>query len=182
MQVKQPKFLSFTEWDKECQAELINYSSSLGQDSCVFGDISSFWRDDLQGIVKQLRGNPSMALEALAPYIVSRKAVKRTAYCLKHRKECYLRMARSHTSGTSCTAHSRQGLKLGLNDPNVLHMLCWIALRLEIGEPEALLENVEDFPSDVMTRLLGDQYFIECIQMDPRMYGCFGLNSYKVTR
>ena len=124
--------------------------------------------------MSQLRDNPSMALESLAPSIISRRAVKRRAFCTRHKRECYLATAKSHTSGTSCTAHSRQGKGRGLSDPNVLHMLCWAALRNEIGEPECLLENVEDFPTDVVFRLLGEQYFIEHLVMDPRMYGFLG--------
>lgn len=112
-----------------------------------------------------------MALETLSPVIVSKKAVKRKAFCVIHGKPCYIKCSKSHTAGSSCTAHSKQGKGLGLSDPNVLHFLAWCALRLEIGEPEATLENVFEFPSEVLYRLLGNEYHIDYCVMDPRMYG-----------
>ena len=170
-QVRAPKLLSFTEWDSECQQELSLYIQGMGQDACLFGDVSSFWRQDVVGLVKQLAQNPSMAVETLAPLICSRKAVKR-------QKECFLQMASSHCAGSSCTAHSRQGKQLGLADPNVLHLLVWAALRLEIGEPDVTLENVEDFPTTVVDRLWGSAYFVEPVLLDLRMFGHVGCKKH----
>jgi hypothetical protein len=179
MQVRPPRIYSMTEWDKECQLELENYVRGLGQDTCLFTDISGFWREELNDVIKGLKKNPGMALETLSPVIVSKKAVKRKAFCVIHGKPCYIKCSKSHTAGSSCTAHSKQGKGLGLSDPNVLHFLAWCALRLEIGEPEATLENVFEFPSEVLYRLLGNEYHIDYCVMDPRMYGCFGFDSVK---
>lgn len=44
-------------------------------------------------------------------------------------------------------------------------------LRLEVGEPEGTLENADQFPTGILDQLLGSQYFIEPVRMDPRMFG-----------
>lgn len=123
-------------------------------------------------IIAALDKNPSMAVEVLCGIIKGRKAVSRKAYCLRHRRHCYLRCASSHTAGSSCTAHSAQGLSLSLSDPNVLHLLAWCALRMEIQKSSLTLENVPGFPSEILSRILGDAYVIECHTLDPRMLGC----------
>ena len=116
------------------------------------------------------------AVEVLAPIMSQRAAMKRKSYCLVHQRQCFLRTARQQTAGSSCTAHSRQGKQLGLADANVLSLLAWVGLRLEVGESEATLENVDQFPTETLQRLLGSQYFIEPCRMDPRMFGLLVLH------
>lgn len=76
-----------------------------------------------------------------------------------------------HTAGSSCTAHSRQGKRLALADPTVVHLLAWIGQRLEIQEPECTLENVESFPTEIIHRFLAPVYKIEAVVVDPRCFG-----------
>lgn len=175
--VDQPRLLSFVEWDKECQEELKVLAKGIKQEEscCLFGDITAFFRPELGEIISELKKKPSMAVEVLGPIMTARNAMRRKSFCLAHGKECFLKTARHHTAGSSCTAHSRQGKQLGLEDTNVLSLLAWAGLRLEVGEPEGTLENVEQFPSGILDRLLGSQYFIEPVRMDPRMFGYLAL-------
>lgn len=176
-EVEPPKILSFIEWDPECQRELLNFCNKIGpagEQTCIFGDIASFFRDELQPLVQDLIRKPGMALEILSPLICQRKAMKRKAKCLRHGKECYLQTASEHFAGSSCTAHSKQGKGLAFADKNAIHFMAWAGLRLEIQEREVNLENVCEFDTAVLDRLLGSAYFIEAVVLDPRAYGCFG--------
>ena len=61
----------------------------LGQDgaSCLFADISSFFRDELTvpgGLIDELKKNPAMAIETLAPLMAKGMLVKRRAWCVRH--------------------------------------------------------------------------------------------------
>ena len=180
-QVKQPQLLSFVEWDRECQEELKVLVQGLGQpDCCLFGDITAFFRPELGEIIQELKKKPSMAVEVLGPIMSSRKAMRRKSYCLVHEKDCFLKTAREHTAGSSCTAHSRQGKQLGLCDGNVLSLLAWIGLRLEVQETEITLENVPQFPTETLNRLLGTLYHVEAVNLDPRMFGPLGPKIVKV--
>ena len=59
--VRQPRLLSFIEWDKECQEELKGFIAGLGQpDCCLFGDITAFFRPELNDIIQELKRKPSM--------------------------------------------------------------------------------------------------------------------------
>ena len=139
-------------------------------DCCLFGDITAFFRPELNDIIQELKKKPSMAVEVLAPIMSQRATMKRKSFCLVHQRQCFLRTARQQTAGSSCTAHSRQGKQLGLADANVLSFLAWVGLRLEICESEATLENVDQFPTETLQRLLASQYLIEPCRMDPRMF------------
>ena len=102
--------------------------------------------------------------------------MKRRAWCIKHQRECFLQTSMSHTAGSSCTAHSKQGKQLAFADRNAIHFLAWAGMRLEVQEAEITLENVAEFPTSVLERLLGPAYFIEAHVMDPRTFGFFGRN------
>lgn len=168
-----PRLTSFVEWDSECQQELMTLCKGLDRDSCIFSDIAGFFRDDIADLIKGLEQKPTMAFEILAPLLCSRKAMKRRAWCMRHQKECFLQTSDAHTAGSSCTAHSKQGLGKTFSDKNAIHFLAWCGLRLEVGEKEITLENVEEFPTDALERLMSPMYFIEAIKMDPRFFGFF---------
>ncbi|CAJ1402243.1 unnamed protein product [Effrenium voratum] len=169
-----PKLLSFCEWNTECQAELETLACGIEQNTCIFTDIAQFFRPELYEVLEELKKKPSMAVEVLSPLLAAQSAMRRKAHCARHSKLCFIGTARMHTAGSSCTAHSKQGKQLGLADPNVLHLLAWIGLRLEVQEYEISLENVESFPSHILERLLGKYYVIESQVMDPRMFGNLG--------
>ena len=171
--VRQPRLLSFIEWGQRVPRRIERISlRDWGNLTVAFSETSlHFSGRELNDIIQELKRKPSMAVEVLAPIMSQRAAMKRKSYCLVHQRQCFLRTARQQTAGSSCTAHSRQGKQLGLADANVLSLLAWVGLRLEVGESEATLENVDQFPTETLQRLLGSQYFIEPCRMDPRMFG-----------
>ena len=170
-----PRILSCIEWDGECQKELSTLADGIGQDFCIFGDISNFWRPELQEVVQALEKKPEFSVEVLSGLIKARRAMRRKAFCIRHQRMCHLQTAKKHSAGSSCTAHSAQGLRLGLSGKNVLHLLSWIGLRPECLESEVDLENVSQFPTDVILRFFTDYYHVEVVNLDPRMLGTLGL-------
>ena len=112
--IRRPRVCSCIEWDPECQQELLLLTQD--DDACIFGDITQFFRDDLQPFIEELIHKPWEALDALTPIIQSGRAMKKTGWCLRHQKECTCVCAKKHRAGTSCTAFSSQGLKEGEQD------------------------------------------------------------------
>ena len=137
----------------------------------MFNNISDFWRYELKEVVDQLEKQPALAVSVLLPIMRERRAIRRNARCIRHGVNCFLKCAKSHTAGSSCTAYSRQGLKQGLADPTVIHLLAWLALRREVQEPEVTLENVSDFPTQFLLDFMADVYYVEPVVLDPRDYG-----------
>lgn len=80
--------LHVVEWNNNCQTELFQtLDDEKDTTCCVFGDICSFFRDELTtpgGLIDGLRRNPALAVEALAPLLEQGKLVKRSAWCLRH--------------------------------------------------------------------------------------------------
>ena len=122
-------------------------------------------------MIDQLQKTPQMAVEVLKPIILQGKAVGRRAHCHFHEKNCFLAGARCHTAGSSCTAYSRQGRQQGTADATVLHFLAWVAVRRDIQEQEVTLENVAEFPTNLLVDMLGDLYTIEPVLMCPTALG-----------
>ena len=50
-------------------------------------------------------------------------------------------------------------------------MVTQVALRRTLQEPDVTQENVCSFPGRVLDDLLGDMYFIECVQIDATAFG-----------
>ena len=169
--VKKPKCLHMIEWDHEAQCELM----LLGEedDSCLFSDISQFWRPELRDIIDALSKSPSMSLEIIGPILSEGKAMLHHGNCLRHShlrngKRCCLKMAKRHIAGTSCTAYSSKGSRVGELDQTILHFLAWVGLRLHLQEPDICQENVFQFPTEsLLVRFLGDMYYVDWGTLDP---------------
>ena len=138
---------------------------------CVFGDMSDFWQADLKPVIEQLKQQPTMAVEVLAPRISVGTATTRVAHCLRHNRKCAVKVAKRHLGGTMCTGHSKRGLGLSLADPNVVHLLCWISQRLDLQEPSILQENVPTFPCDILKRFLYRLYWMDVLNLDACWFG-----------
>lgn len=132
--VSPPKSLWHIEYNSSCQSELLllhdhtlnpTIYKSLDESPCLFGDIHSFWRPEVVPIIEELRKKPWLACETLADLLVSERAVRRSGWCMRHKRYCKISTSDRHSSGSVCTAYSSQGLHLGLSDPSVLSLLAW---------------------------------------------------------
>ena len=87
--IRKPTLVHAIEWDKDCQKELLKMLDDEGdKDCCVFGDITGFFRDELLeegGLISELKKNPSIAVETLAPLMETGRLMKRHSWCIRHR-------------------------------------------------------------------------------------------------
>ena len=136
---------SAVEYLAESQNELLMLSKSNPQ-FCCFGDITSFYRQEIKGVVEEMskKAYPA-AFEALKPVIKSGKAMTLTSYCRRHDKMCRMQPARRHVAGTPCTDHSSMGKREGQDGKTAICYLAWVGLRLALQEPIIVQENVTSF-------------------------------------
>ena len=78
----------------------------------------------------------------------------RTAWCLKHQRQCSLRTACTHVAGTSCTDFSIIGKCERELGATYSYFLIWVAHRKILQEPVIVQENVTTFPRETLQRLL----------------------------
>ena len=187
--IKPVEVLSMVEWDATNQKELLLFdqlgeeatqqtsspkcSGHIDPDSgpCLFGDIGDFWRPELRSVIRQLSKRPGMALETLAPIVVQGRAITPDAFCLRHQKRCRHRTARRHIAGIPCVGYSRKGCGLLCEDPSIVFIMCWVALRLLCQEPCILVENVKAFPLDLMKRFFQSLYYFDTLLLDAVQFG-----------
>ena len=79
--------------------------------------------------------------------------------------------ARLHLAGTPCTDFSVRGEMMGLEGKTYLHLLAWASMRVHLGEPVVIQENVEGFSTEELERLLGHVYHVSASVLNPTSYG-----------
>ena len=178
------------EWNKDCQSELVPLAKLEG--TCVFPNIATFFRNELESTVEACLQKPAMAVEVLGPLISERKAMKLDAHCLTHNRVCSLRHSKRHVAGTSCKPWSKKGSGLGAADPEIVFTLAWIGLVLMLEDDEVLSENVRSQGGagagagvsssasrpvvdaglgNLLLRFLSPMYHLETTVLDPSMIG-----------
>lgn len=85
-----------------------------------------------------------MAVEILGPVISEGRAVTRSTWCMQHNRICTVKTAKRHIAGTSCRPFSKKGMRLGLLDCEVVFLLSWIAMRVELQEADILQETSQE--------------------------------------
>ena len=105
--VAAPRHLHSIEWDSEAQYELLCMPGM--EDSCLFGDIATFFVPSILGTVQELLENPTHALVILGPVVAAGRAVRTTGWCLRHMRWCTLKTTKHHAAGTPCTDFSKMG-------------------------------------------------------------------------
>ena len=158
------------EWNTQSQRECILMGKR--EDSCVFADISQFWRPELKAdIIPSLLRKPAMSIQVLAPLILQGTAVQLRGWCVVHNRHCVLKSCVRHLAGTSCKGFSRRGCGLGVTDSDAVHFLCWCALRRALQEADITQENVAAFPVEVLQTMLGDMYHLEPVILEAASFG-----------
>lgn len=112
-----------------------------------------------------------MAVEILGPVISEGRAVTRSTWCMQHNRICTVKTAKRHIAGTSCRPFSKKGMRLGLLDCEVVILLSWIAMRVELQEADILQENVAGSDISLLKRFLGHLYHIDIWVGDPIFFG-----------
>ena len=123
------------EYDSSSINYILAFNFARGDaDSCVHGDMLSFYKMPVQGVLGHLTKHPEKAYSAIAPLVRKGLAVNRYAYCYAHRRQCTLKCADVHIAGTPCIAHSSIGKQKKNGDATVLVFLCWVNIRLLMQE------------------------------------------------
>ena len=186
------KVLHQIEWNEACCQELLPMATQ--NDTCLFQNIQMFFRDELQDTIEKLLKKPHLASEVLGPLLSQKRAMKREAYCLTHKRICCLKPAKRHVAGTSCKPYSRKGSGLSQMDPETIFTLAWIGLRLELQEAIVISENVKTTGGptiasvakgdgsqplsvfdaglgNLIIRFLSEHYWMEVTILDPSLLG-----------
>ena len=167
--------LSSVEYDNAGINDIMAFNAASGDhDSCVFGDMRSFYKAPIQGVLKHLTENPDKAYTAIAPVVRKKLAVNRYAYCYAHRRQCSLRCADVHIAGTPCTAHSSIGSQKKNADTTVLTFLAWVAIRLLVQEATIVFENVIGFDVRNLADFFSELYFIDPADTNSVLFGWAG--------
>ncbi|CAK9099072.1 Uncharacterized protein SCF082_LOCUS46421 [Durusdinium trenchii] len=157
------------EWDNASQAELMLIAKETN--ACLFSDIGGFFRPELQSTVADLKDNPAMSVEILAPLLASGRLMRSAADCLYHGRLCSLKTAQKHIAGTSCIPYSRRGVQLGHKDDATIYAIAFIGLRLLLQESDITLENVVGADFSLYERFLGHLYYFETHEICPTTLG-----------
>ncbi|CAE7765237.1 unnamed protein product [Symbiodinium sp. CCMP2592] len=173
-----PQILFQVEVDDACRKELLLAHGCAGRGAdgtssseCLFGDLNDFWCEGLKDVIDQLHKSPDLALEILAPAVAKGTATKACSYCYRHKKHCYLTMAKLHVAGTSCIAYSSMGKQGGVKDASILPFLAWVSQRLQLEEPMICHENSTRFPIDLLVRFLGHKYVVMSVDSNAAAFG-----------
>jgi len=163
-----PRMLHHTEWYWESQQELLRMPDC---DSCVFGDIESFFKPELADLLEYLKTHPESTVPLLGPLVMTGLTVKTCGACLRHGGTCPANSAKVHFAGTPCPDWSSCGQHKGAGGRTMVHFVAWVALRRALQEPIVIQENVKGFPTDLMCEYLGDTYDITSVILDSESYG-----------
>ena len=128
--------------------------------------MSSVWQPQIQTLIQQHRhAKGGKIVDVLAPSVKSGRAVKSRAYCLAHKKLCYLSPCTLHIGGSPCTDNSNMGDKAGEEGKTIVDTLAWLAHILASEHEVFVSENV---PSqelvNTIKHLLGHMYHLDVVR------------------
>ena len=119
-------------------------------DSCVFGDLNTFWHPKALDTVGKAWACPASAWDMLGPAVKAGKAVVSEAYCHRHKRVCTYPSCTVHIAGSSCTDHSAMGDQLSVDGHTSIPKLCWFGMRRLKKKPVVIIENVPALPESII--------------------------------
>lgn len=141
----------------------------VGHACCCFGDMLDFLVPKIKDLMHEY--GHRLPFDKLVEIFSRTAALKRTAWCYFHKKECEARRASIHVAGTPCVAWSPQGLQEGTSHSEVIAFLAWACQRLLLDEDAFLHENVPEFPESLLQYVFGARYIIQSIVVNSERYG-----------
>ena len=93
-------------------------------------------------------------------------------YCTVHQHWCNFGACDLDVSGFPCTDFSPAGLREGIHGKTFTVLLCLLAWHRCCRTRIICLENVVQFPSQVLEALVKDMYQVHIFEMDPSASGC----------
>ena len=123
---------------------------------CVHGDIMELMQDNIQDLVKSKAAQ--LEPDDLFKIVQSGKAVKNSAWCVRHKRKCTCKRALMHIAGTPCPAWSTQNRGWNKNGGagrlDFVAFAVWLAHRMYLQESFIIHENVRGFPVALLERFL----------------------------
>ena len=162
LHVEHPQHIHATELDDECRAELEAHPSPP---QCLFKDLQETWEAPVAKKIRTLlAAGFSIPVNELVPLVLSKKAVKKFAFCSRHGRCCPIRPARCHFAGLPCVDWSPQGQRKKGGGATAVIFAVWAATRLAVGDHIIIHENAAAFDPSLLMDVFSHQYIVEsCI-------------------
>ena len=158
--------------DKSCRDVLI--AQCEDDDQHVGGDILDHlhWRDAPQHISAWLvlQKITSFFTTPLLPYM----------WCYKHQQYCLFKQCDIDNSGFPCVDYSPAGSQLGVYGPTFNVLLALLAWHRGRQTKIVFLENVTEFPIEIIRFLMEDMFHVEEFYVQPADAGCEYLSRMRV--
>ena len=132
VEVPPPQHHSAVEYNASCQQELRHGPSNPLH---LFADVNDFWKPAVKETLEKIQADGlPLNRNTLLPLIQSGKAVKRTAFCQVHQRECELEGCREGWMGFPCVSWSPQGQQSKDNGLDFMAFAAFAALTLEVED------------------------------------------------
>ena len=143
------------EWSGACQDELRCLPTPP---RCIHSNILAFCTDETHRIIDNAEkegGDDGVHLDIWeATFIHRPNAVTLDTECTNHNCSCSLSSSWLHVAGIPCTDYSSIGKGKGLAGITAKFLFIWIALMLRLRPFVLILENVTDFPYEIVVKFL----------------------------
>ena len=143
------------EWSGACQDELRCLPTPP---RCIHSNILAFCTDETHRIIDNAEkeaGDDGVHLDIWeATFIHRPNAVTLDTECTNHNCSCSLSSSWLHVAGIPCTDYSSIGKGKGLAGITAKFLFTWIALMLRLRPFVLVLENVTDFPYEIIAKFL----------------------------
>ena len=165
-----PRCVARVDNDKFCIAENL----LIPDNACQFGDICSFFIDEIQSLIKEvLCKQPHKIIDSLLPIIKSGKAIKTHGSCLRHKhadgscRLCAFPDATFACVSTVCTAESTMNTnRPGTNDTSTLSTCAFAALLLR-HRPRGFIHECVFGRRPLLEMLLSEAYIMDSSAINP---------------
>ena len=154
-----PKCQHLIEWDKENCAELSLLHPS--GTTCVFGDLHSFFVDEIQNKLWLMHRRPEIAWESLLPLVRLGKATQTKAWCFAHNAYCDQKPTDCAFGGTPCTDFTSNNNFQPRGAGFTMVTLCaFSSNRILLGDKRFVYENC-DGVAKYLKEAVGHVYYID---------------------
>ena len=133
------RHLASVERDHECRLEQTVLPHGP---RCRFGNIMDFCTPQTAKHLEAHFTAGTCDLDTLAPVVLAPGAIKSSAFCSAHNKQCSFPRATGHSAGCPCTDFTTWGKQRRLAGPTVSYYLVWLAMRMLFREFWILLRHL----------------------------------------
>lgn len=101
-------------------------------------------------------------------------------WCTRHQRYCQLQRCDIDISGFPCVDFSPSGKQLGCHGPTFPVILALLSWHRQRKTKLVFLENVPEFPIEILELLMSDLYYVKCFYLQPSDSGCEFLSRMRV--